>query len=202
MDNPGDYPFGSRLVDGLLVLANNKRLSENFRLPYPNAKIVDLKGLHLFGVLEHRKAGNSTHHYLRRLHNYALHLGWLLAPVMADVAWPVHRSKKMTAISREEEHLEIVAREQNLGRIEEWRHDQCGLWTPVKWVLRHIPCGARQNRGSGVHRRKCVVDPSRRIAGTVLRLGQPWSGRSEDLYRRQTGVAGRHRAFGGAAYGA
>lgn len=45
MDNPDDYPFGSRQIDGLLVLAKNKRLSENFRLPYPNAKIIDLKGL-------------------------------------------------------------------------------------------------------------------------------------------------------------
>jgi hypothetical protein len=45
-------------------------------------KLIDTAAEHLFAVLEHQKAGNSTHHYLRRLHNFALHLGWLLAPVM------------------------------------------------------------------------------------------------------------------------
>jgi hypothetical protein len=44
-------------------------------------KLIDTAAEHLFAVLEHQKAGNSTH-YLRRLHNFALHLGWLLAPVM------------------------------------------------------------------------------------------------------------------------
>jgi hypothetical protein len=47
-------------------------------------KLIDTAAEHLFAVLEHQKAGNSTHHYLRRLHNFALHLGWLLAPVMSD----------------------------------------------------------------------------------------------------------------------
>jgi hypothetical protein len=49
-------------------------------------KLIDTSAEHLFAVLEHQKAGNSTHHYLRRLHNFALNLGWLLAPVMAEAA--------------------------------------------------------------------------------------------------------------------
>jgi integrase len=77
--------------------------------------LLDTEAGHLFAVLEHRRAGNSTHHYLRRLHNYALHLGWLLAPVMADAAWPQIRKKKFTAIS-EEEHERIIAREGNQER--------------------------------------------------------------------------------------
>jgi hypothetical protein len=76
--------------------------------------LMDTEAIHLLAVLEHKQAGNSTHHYLRRLHNYALHLGWLLAPVMADAAWPEIRKKKFTAIA-EEEHLRIVAREQSTG---------------------------------------------------------------------------------------
>jgi hypothetical protein len=55
---------------------------------WSSTTLLDTEANHLFAVLEHRKAGNSAHHYLRRLHNYALHLGWLLAPVMADAAWP------------------------------------------------------------------------------------------------------------------
>jgi integrase len=77
--------------------------------------LLETEAIHLLAVLEHRQAGNSTHHYLRRIHNYALHLGWLLAPVMAEAAWPTIRSKKFTAIT-EEEHLRIVDREQNVER--------------------------------------------------------------------------------------
>ena len=49
---------------------------------------------------EHKRAGNSTHHYLRRLHNYALHLGWLLTPVMAEAAWPEVRKQEIHGYHR------------------------------------------------------------------------------------------------------
>ena len=77
--------------------------------------LLDTEAGHLLAVLEHERAGNSTHHYLRRLHNYALHLGWLLLPVMADAAWPEARKKKFTAIT-EEEHRRIVKREPMVER--------------------------------------------------------------------------------------
>ena len=76
---------------------------------------MDTEAAHLLAVLEHERAGNSAHHYLRRLHNYALHLGWLLMPVMADAAWPDVRKRKFTAIT-EDEHRRIVGREHNLER--------------------------------------------------------------------------------------
>ena len=78
-------------------------------------KLLDTEADHLFAVLEHKKSGNAAHHYLRRIHNYALHLGWLLAPVMADAAWPAVRKKHYEAIT-EEEHLSILAKEQNEER--------------------------------------------------------------------------------------
>ena len=78
-------------------------------------KLVDTEAIHILTIIEHKQAGNSTHHYLRRLHNYALHLGWLLAPIVADVVWPTIRKRKFTAIT-EEEHERIIAREQNVER--------------------------------------------------------------------------------------
>lgn len=45
-------------------------------------KLLDTEAIHLLNAIEHKQAGNSTHHYLRRLYNYALHLGWLISPVM------------------------------------------------------------------------------------------------------------------------
>jgi hypothetical protein len=78
-------------------------------------KLIDTEADHLFAVLEHKKAGNAAHHYMRRIHNYAVQLGWLLAPVMADAAWPTVRKKHYEAIT-EEEHLRIVEKEQNTER--------------------------------------------------------------------------------------
>ena len=80
-----------------------------------NLALMDTEASHLLAVLDHKRAGNSTHHYLKRLHNYTLHLGWLLAPVMADAAWPPVRKRKFSAIT-EDEHRRIIARETNLER--------------------------------------------------------------------------------------
>ena len=77
--------------------------------------LMDTEAGHLLAVLEHKQAGNSTHHYMKRLHNSALQLGWLLTPVMADAAWPQVRKKKFTAIT-EKEHRRIVEREPNTER--------------------------------------------------------------------------------------
>jgi integrase len=77
--------------------------------------LMDTKAAHLLAVLQHERTGNSAHHYLRRLHNYALHLGWLLMPVMADAAWPEVRKRKFMAITKEE-HRRIVDRERNVER--------------------------------------------------------------------------------------
>ena len=81
----------------------------------PRLKLIDTVAEHLLAVLGHKQAGNSTLHYLRRLHNYATHLGWLLAPVMAEAAWPTVHHKKFCAISQED-HLRIIAKETNVER--------------------------------------------------------------------------------------
>ena len=57
----------------------------------------------------------STNVFLRRLHNFALSLGWLLAPVLPSRQWPKVRHKAKRGITRAE-HEAIIAREQNLER--------------------------------------------------------------------------------------
>jgi hypothetical protein len=99
------------------VESTRKRKATAFRSrPFAHLRalaLMDTEAAHLLAVLEHERAGNSAHHYLRRLHNYALHLGWLLMPVMAAAAWPEVRKRKFTAIT-EDEHRRIVDREHNL----------------------------------------------------------------------------------------
>jgi integrase len=59
--------------------------------------------------------GNCVAHYLRRLHNLALNLGWLAWPVLARRAWPKIRSQSKRGITPEE-HAKIIASEQNPER--------------------------------------------------------------------------------------
>lgn len=57
----------------------------------------------------------STNMYLRRLHNYAMDMNWLLAPVIAKRAWPKIVYGETRAITLLE-HQRIVEREKNIER--------------------------------------------------------------------------------------
>ncbi len=57
----------------------------------------------------------STNVYLRRIHNHALGMDWLLKSVIPRLQWPKVKFKEKRAITIEE-HQAIVAREQNNER--------------------------------------------------------------------------------------
>jgi len=57
----------------------------------------------------------STTHYLRRLHNLALGLGWLAFPVLAPRLWPKTHFKSKRGITLAE-HQQILSAEKNLER--------------------------------------------------------------------------------------
>jgi integrase len=59
--------------------------------------------------------GNCVAHYLRRLHNLAINLGWLAWPILAKRAWPKIRSLRKRGITPEE-HAKIIAAERNPER--------------------------------------------------------------------------------------
>ena len=59
--------------------------------------------------------GVSVNVYLRRLHNFALDMSWLLAPIIAKRAWPKVKYGDKRAITRGE-HLKIIEREKNEER--------------------------------------------------------------------------------------
>ena len=75
-----------------------------------NLPIYITEATHFLAVLDHKKAGVSTNVWLRILHNRAIDLGWLLAPVMAKRAWPKIKYKARRGITAEE-HEKIVAAE-------------------------------------------------------------------------------------------
>jgi hypothetical protein len=59
--------------------------------------------------------GNCVGHYLRRLHNLAIDLGWLAWPILAKRAWPKIRRQQKRAITAEE-HALVIASEGNAER--------------------------------------------------------------------------------------
>jgi integrase len=75
--------------------------------------LIETRAEHFLNALN---AGTvSTNVFLRRLHNFALGLGWLLAPVLPSRQWPKVRHKAKRGITRAE-HEAIIACEQNLER--------------------------------------------------------------------------------------
>ncbi len=78
-----------------------------------NLRVVETRPEHFMEVLADRKP--STNVYLRRIHNYALGMDWLLRSVLPKLLWPKPIFRKKRAISAAE-HNAIIAREGNPER--------------------------------------------------------------------------------------
>ncbi len=75
--------------------------------------ILETNAEHFLRVLEDGTV--STNIYLRRIHNFALDMGWLPWPVVPKKQWPPVQFGEKRAITLEE-HQAIVARERNPER--------------------------------------------------------------------------------------
>ena len=80
---------------------------------FRNLPILETRSDHFLAALADRKV--SSNYYLRRLHNYALGMDWLLKAIIPKRQWPhvTHASKRAITL---EEHGKITAREKNPER--------------------------------------------------------------------------------------
>ena len=78
-----------------------------------HVKLVETSAEDFLAVLNCGKV--SVAHYLKRLHNLALGLGWLAFPILAPRLWPKLRFKSKRGITLAE-HLRILAAEKNPER--------------------------------------------------------------------------------------
>jgi hypothetical protein len=85
--------------------------------------LLHTESSHFLAVLRHPRAGTSSQKWLRILHNRALDLGWILAPVMARRIWPKLKTKKAKAITADQ-HARLIATEKD----DEFRHYLQMLW--------------------------------------------------------------------------
>jgi integrase len=103
----------------------------------------------------------STNTYLRRIHNHAVGMEWLLKSVIPRLQWPKYVAKDKRAIT-EEEHLAIVQREQNAERRDFYEllwltgaaqsDGACLLAEDINWI-EHTICFTRKklkSRGTSV----------------------------------------------------
>jgi hypothetical protein len=74
--------------------------------------LIQTDSSHFLSVLRHPRAGTSTQKWLRIMHNRAMDLGWIMAPVMARRIWPKLRTKRAKAITADQ-HARLVAAEKD-----------------------------------------------------------------------------------------
>jgi integrase len=99
------------------IPTTQERCARGFRTkaynPIRDKSLVQTTGANLLEIIHAN--GNCVAHYLRRLHNLAVDLGWLPWPVLAKRAWPKIRSRNKRAITAEE-HGAVIASEKNPER--------------------------------------------------------------------------------------
>src|SRR4029077_18901373 len=99
------------------IPTTQERCARGFRSkayhPIRNKPLVQTTGEDLLTIVHAN--GNCVTHYLRRLHNLALDLGWLPWPILAKRAWPKICIQAKRAITAEE-HGAVIASEKNAER--------------------------------------------------------------------------------------
>lgn len=78
-----------------------------------NLPLIETRADHFLKVMEDRKVSSNV--FLRRIHNYALVMEWLLKSVIPKANWPKFRFKSKRAVTADE-HRRIVERERNPER--------------------------------------------------------------------------------------
>jgi integrase len=113
---------------------------------------------HFLRALE--RGGVSTNVYLRRIHNFALDMGWLPWPILPKKRWPVVRFKEKRAITHAE-HQAIVAGEANGERR---------AFYQLLWETGGSQSDIATLTCESVNRQERVLAYSRHKTGTMSRL--------------------------------
>lgn len=79
-----------------------------------NKKLMETTADDFFAVFKQNKV--AINEFLKRLHNFALHLGWIAIPIVAPYLWPKYEPKDRRGITQAE-HETILANEKKA----EWK---------------------------------------------------------------------------------
>ena len=73
-------------------------------------RLIDTVDEDFFSILD--GGGVAANHFLKRLHNFSVSMGWLVRPIIPMKLWPKEKSAVKRAISQEE-HQKILASEKD-----------------------------------------------------------------------------------------
>jgi integrase len=127
-----------------------------------NLPILETNSTHFLNVLA---AGSvATNVFLRRIHNFALDMGWLPWPVLPKKQWPKIRFKEKRAVTAPE-HQAIVAAEHNPERR---------AFYELCWHLGGAQSDVAHLRAEDIDWQAKVVSFSRAKTGTasIIRFGE------------------------------
>ena len=98
--------------------SSRERYASVFKSPSFDAlrhkKLLETTADDFFAVFKQNKV--AINEFLKRLHNFALSLGWIALPIVAPYLWPKYEPKDRRGITRDE-HAAVLAREQ----VAEWK---------------------------------------------------------------------------------
>jgi integrase len=77
-------------------------------------KLLETTADDFFAVFKQNKV--AINEFLKRLHNFAVHLGWIAIPIVAPYLWPKYEPKDRRGITQDE-HQTLLAKERNA----EWK---------------------------------------------------------------------------------
>ena len=91
--------------------SSRKRYASVFKSPWfnglRNKKLLETTAEDFFAVFKEGKV--SIVDFLKRLHNFALKLGWLAIPIVAPNLWPKYEPKARRGIARDEQETVLAA---------------------------------------------------------------------------------------------
>jgi integrase len=147
-----------------------------------NLKVVETRPEHFDSALADGKP--STNVYLRRIHNHALGMEWLLKSVLPKLLWPKPIFKKKRAITLEEHRRivegEIAAAQRNQSRSDEPHYDERRDFYEFLWHTGAAQSDAAfilaeninwQQRTLSYSRRKLATRDSTTINPALVRFG-------------------------------
>jgi len=98
--------------------SSRERYASVFKSPSYDAlrhkKLLETTADDFFAVFKQNKV--AINEFLKRLHNFALSLGWIALPIVAPYLWPKYEPKDRRGITRDE-HETILAKEEKA----EWK---------------------------------------------------------------------------------
>jgi integrase len=144
-----------------------------------NLKVAETRPEHFDRALADGKV--STNVYLRRIHNHALGMDWLLKPVIPRLQWPRPVFKPKRAITSEE-HAAVVTRELNAERRDFYEllwhtgaaqtDAACLVAEDIDWDHRTICYSRKKLKSRGTNIKPALIRFSDEVAAILKRRPQ------------------------------